>query len=994
VEKLHACEDLVATILPANERVYIHDGSRWLFGRLDGVHPQDETQYLIALPNADGLVLHSDQFDVRWSQPLPDPFELLAGGGGDSPIVYEARLGLLRSWSRQRAFAAGVEGLLLGSVELQPHQLSAVRRASSDPVRRYLLADEVGLGKTIEAGALVWQFLATNPKGRVLVLAPDHLRQQWADELLERFRVDQFGGAWIGIRSHDDPDTWPESADLLVIDEAHHVTRSGDMAERIRRKVVDLAHRTEELLLLSATPVRSNEAGFLDLLHLLDPANYRPDELDDFIKRVEHRDQLALTYQMLTPDLEPFMVNLYASSLKELFPDDNRLAQLLDESVDGEESVPASIARVRQHLSETYRLHHRLIRTRRTAEIGQSFSVRGRTRGRPFTLEVPDSADKVRETLLNSVRDFIQTELEEHSVEAVEAVRAFRQIASRCGSLAHALVPGLAAIGGDDGWWPTALARVDDETAAYWRSLLDEIQASRNDQLRDLGEGISRMTVARNIKRTVIMSAFTETAMAVAGEMTRRWGPDRVACHLSTQSLVDNSQELARWLADSPCSILVCDAGAEEGINLQAADQLVHIDLPWESSRVEQRIGRCDRHSDRRLGEIPSTVVMYGSQSYAMGWFIFLADACQVFSRSVSSLQYVLNDVERDIHEEIFTKGSEVLVDAVETESARLEDERVRIAAHDALDSVDVVGGAERANLDLELIASDQESELTDALRTWLIGVGAGVKSSTAGVMKLDPKRRLQLPFEWQLTLAPFVETPFATDRVQAATRRIAPLRAGHGLVDGVVDRLWSTDRGVVFIYYRPFPGQPAPAPVLRADYLVSFEMPTDLSKILASSGLSTWFNQLLAEFAAPWVETVFVDLNGKEIDHRVTREPFDKRRGDRNLSSRPHHFEVLASNLDWTAICELGQTNCRRVLMARPEVTDRPKGALESIRQRLEQRIDREHARIAAGLPDHGAELLALLGTLPEVFSLQIQPIGCGIMVVADPSVWDSVYD
>jgi hypothetical protein len=79
---------------------------------------------------------------------------------------------------------------------------------------------------------------------------------------------------------------------------------------------------------------------------------------------------------------------------------------------------------------------------------------------------------------------------------------------------------------------------------------------------------------------------------------------------------------------------------------------------------------------------------------------------------------------------------------------------------------------------------------------------------------------------------------------------------------------------------------------------------------------------------------------------------------------------------------------------MARPEVTDRPKGALESIRQRLEQRIDREHARIAAGLPDHGAELLALLGTLPEVFSLQIQPIGCGIMVVADPSVWDSVYD
>lgn len=350
VEQRHPASEVSAATLPTHTRVYLHDGRRWRIGRVDGVHPQDPTKYLIAFPNADGAVLPIESFDVRWQLPISDPFDVLNAVGGDSPAVYEARLDLLAEWSRQRAAATGVVGLELGSVELHRHQLAVVRRIAADPVQRYLLADEVGLGKTIEAGALIWQFLARRPSGRVLVLAPDHLREQWAAELLDRFRTDDFADAWLRIRAHDDEATWPEQpVDLLVVDEAHHATRTGLLSTNARQRIVELAHEAEALLLLSATPVRSNEAGFLDLLHLLDPENYKPDQFGDFVRRVELRDHLALTYQALTPDIDEFDLSLYAGELTNLFPEDLTLSSLLAEATTAVAGVrPAAVESARE----------------------------------------------------------------------------------------------------------------------------------------------------------------------------------------------------------------------------------------------------------------------------------------------------------------------------------------------------------------------------------------------------------------------------------------------------------------------------------------------------------------------------------------------------------------------------------------------------------------------------------------------------------------------
>lgn len=125
----------------------------------------------------------------------------------------------------QRAACAGMSGLLSASIYLEGYQVETVRRVSQDPVQRYLLADEVGLGKTIQAGVLIRQCVLDAPElHRVIVLVPDHLAGQWYEELRDRLRLDPLLGEQVrvlragerGLASYDPPT-------MLVIDEAHHV---------------------------------------------------------------------------------------------------------------------------------------------------------------------------------------------------------------------------------------------------------------------------------------------------------------------------------------------------------------------------------------------------------------------------------------------------------------------------------------------------------------------------------------------------------------------------------------------------------------------------------------------------------------------------------------------------------------------------------------------------------------------------------------------------
>ncbi|UXX97682.1 SNF2-related protein [Streptomyces sp. AD2-2] len=183
---------------------------------------------------------------------------------------------MLHNLIAQRAASASTPAFLAAAAEIYPHQVRAALTVLSDPVQRYLLADEVGLGKTIQAGYVVLQTLIDNPQARVVILTPDSLRRQWVSELRTKFFTDDFPRR-VKIASHDSPEKWEQhrGSDLVVVDEAHLLVQDRDDTDPIYRALCDLVHPASKVLLLSATPVTSSHTTHLGLLHLLEPNVYK-----------------------------------------------------------------------------------------------------------------------------------------------------------------------------------------------------------------------------------------------------------------------------------------------------------------------------------------------------------------------------------------------------------------------------------------------------------------------------------------------------------------------------------------------------------------------------------------------------------------------------------------------------------------------------------------------------------------------------------------------
>lgn len=258
-------------------------------------------------------------FDDLW--PLPaevHPVERLARGTVDGSEDFVNRLDGLRLQRIRQA--DGLGSFLGGRIEIFPHQLYAAERACrADPVR-WLLADEVGLGKTVEACLILNRLLHTGRAERTLVVAPETLTLQWLGELWRKYHqafalldekrlddvVKDYGEGFnpfdvhrrsvISLETLTARRRLTEQAvqagiDLLVVDEAHHLKRpKGHPGNEAYRAVAPIAALGRHVLLLSATPMEDDAHGFFRLLQLLRPEDL-PEE-ESFEERLARREPL------------------------------------------------------------------------------------------------------------------------------------------------------------------------------------------------------------------------------------------------------------------------------------------------------------------------------------------------------------------------------------------------------------------------------------------------------------------------------------------------------------------------------------------------------------------------------------------------------------------------------------------------------------------------------------------------------------------------------
>ncbi len=380
-----ALSDVRRVALGEQTRVFFTDArGRWRAGRVVGGEPDG---YFVRIPNAHMDVdIPETHLFVRWEMAPKDPLQVLLSGANETPRYRDVREPVRRLLVAERAATGSATGIVSSGVQMHAHQINAALRIIRDPVQRYLLADEVGMGKTIQAGLVMRQILHDAPGRRIGVLVPDALMGQWRAELRDKFHLSDFpthdGEDPVRILGHSQVDEWQSfgDLDLLVVDEAHLLARTSGPGETPYKQLAEIAHAAPRLLMLSATPFSRGATTHLALLHLLDPALFRWDELDAFEHLLESRHALALAVFGLDeePDVDnPELLQLQFDQVRENLPDDDVLQAAIDramaaygpegtppEDVDLEE-LRLAVAAVRAHVSETYRLHQRVIRNRR-----------------------------------------------------------------------------------------------------------------------------------------------------------------------------------------------------------------------------------------------------------------------------------------------------------------------------------------------------------------------------------------------------------------------------------------------------------------------------------------------------------------------------------------------------------------------------------------------------------------------------------------------------
>jgi ATP-dependent helicase HepA len=694
---------VVTAHLDRQLRVFHRSSHGWRVGRVMEV----EFGRVRVRPPGEGedVWLGLDELYVRWDRPLKDPLGVMRARAMETPHHYFARRDFVDAMLEEDAASRGNRALTSSAIELYDHQIEVASRILSDPVRRFLLADEVGMGKTIEAGLVIRQLLLDSPDASVRVVAPERMCHQWVRELRDRFFVEDALESKVDVCASDDMAAWALSGSeaaptLLVIDEAHHVAGWAGASTAARERfaqVAQLAHAAHGLLLLSATPVAQNEATFLAMLHLLDPDNYGLGDLDDFRRRVENRHHLARAFVLFRPGQSFRRMSRGGEDLRALLAGDDasidRLDGLLRAGPDASrDELDRRIRALRVAISDRHRIHYRMLRSRR--DDAEDFPVRGRRLECVLTASC-EGTDELT-AWLDRWRNAVVADAGTAGDDWTPVARIVFEHALAFPDVLGAVIR--RRLGLPSGAIAIKLSSADEEALAAYppraeeRAVLEswldydtsDVADARIQTLLDYIWSVPRR------RKVVVFASFDSTAVRLAEALTDLLAEGQVAVHLAQSSIGDGEAALQRFREERTCNVLVCDASAEEGLNLQFADVVVHAELPGDPNRLEQRIGRLDRHGPDT--PVDNVVVADGQEgSYLDAWIAVLRDGFQIFDRSISSFQFV---VERLLPELVTTfvqdgpPGSRRLA---ETIPARLEEERREISEQDQLDAIEAI---------------------------------------------------------------------------------------------------------------------------------------------------------------------------------------------------------------------------------------------------------------------------------------------------------------
>lgn len=546
----------------------------------------------------------------------------------------------------KRFSSASVDSLTLAladaQVDLNPHQVEAALFAFRSPLSRgAILADEVGLGKTIEAGILLSQRWAERRR-RLLVICPANLRKQWGQELADKFflpyailetktfneeikrgNLNPFEQEKVILCSYQfartkDAYVRQTSWDLVVIDEAHRLRNvykaSNKIANAIKTAIAD-----RPKTLLTATPLQNSLMELYGLVSIIDEFTFgdlrsfrsqfsrmnSPDDYRALRERIRPICQRTLRRQVL-----PYVSYTNRHALvQEFIPneDEQRLYSLVSEYLQSPRlyALPASQRQLMTLIlrkllaSSTYAISDTLLGLANKLEAVETAQA-------ALDAPPPEELGDNFESLPEIEDEWLEDEPEEDasqgnpsqqlSPEQREELRAEKEKLRQFHELAKSIQKNskgevlLSAL--RKGFEAANKAREGHQNGALQQKAIIFTESRRTQ------EYLLRLLETSEFAGKIVLFNGTNSDPK-SGEIYRNWlerhkGTDRV----TGSPTADKRAALVEYFRDE-ASIMIATEAAAEGVNLQFCNLVVNYDMPWNPQRIEQRIGRCHRYGQK-----------------------------------------------------------------------------------------------------------------------------------------------------------------------------------------------------------------------------------------------------------------------------------------------------------------------------------------------------------------------------------------------------------
>lgn len=621
------------------------------------------------------------------------------------------------------------------NTDFYAYQYKPVLSFLESPSNGLLIADEVGLGKTIEAGLIWTELRARYNARRLMVVCPAMLREKWASELSNRFGVDadivnaeevlknlrqdrhatpDGKGMICSVQGIRPPRGWQKEdesksaraqlarfldeksaeeplVDLVIIDEAHYMRNPASQNAKLGQLLREVA---EHVVLLSATPINTRDTDLFHLLNLVDPDSFNVEEVFPDVVAANEYLQVAREHA-LNPAIGSSAIQdaLIKAAEHPLLRSSQQLQDLIEQP-DLHNYLDTKRGRIHlaNRIEKINLLRHVITRTRK-AEVTEWRVVRD-----PVRHFVELGADSIEWKFYTLVTDVIRDYAWEAGiVDGFLLAGPQRQVSSCMYAAAKAWQDRFEdfeeQLYEDFGYDGAVESKISPLLERIRRDVMPHVDLaalravdSKYKKFRETVQGYLKDNPGEKL---VVFSYFRGTLKY----LHERLREDGITSQILVGGMRESKQELIGKFRDSPdISVLLSSEVASEGVDLQFCRVLVNYDLPWNPMKVEQRIGRIDR-----IGQSASTIkivnlLIAGTIDHRI--YERLYERLQVFTRALGGMEAILgeeiSDLTADLLKDRLTPEQEneriertaMAVERIREQQKELEENASQLIAH------------------------------------------------------------------------------------------------------------------------------------------------------------------------------------------------------------------------------------------------------------------------------------------------------------------------